>query len=104
MGNPTIATRFSITPSPRAEPVLIALAKITGKPKAAIVRELIDAAVPALQVTLEAIAVAKTNPERTVALMNEMSAKAIHDLTGAQMDLTMKMAKKPGRKPKGTVR
>ncbi len=100
MGNPTIATRFSITPSPTAEPVLIALAKLTGKPKAAIVRDLIDAAIPALRVTLEAVAVAKTNPERMIALLNEMAAKSIHDLTGAQMDLAIKVAKKPGRKPK----
>lgn len=100
MGNPTIATRFSITPSPTAEPVLIALAKVMGKPKAAIVRELIDAAVPALRVTLEALSIAKTNPERMKALLNEMSVNAIHELTGLQMDLAIKVAKKPGRKPK----
>ena len=100
MGNPTIATRFSITPSPTAEPVLIALAKVTGKPKAAIVREMIDAAVPALRMTLEALTVAKTNPQRMTQLLNELSLKAIHDLSGMQMDLTIKVAKKPGRKPK----
>lgn len=95
----TIATRFSITPSPAVEPVLIELARLLKRPKAAIVRELLDEAMPALQATLEAVRIAKSHPERAQALMAEFSARATRDLMQQQIEFSEAMKKRPGRKP-----
>lgn len=95
----TIAARLSVTPSPAAEPVLIELAKLTGKPKATIVRELLDEAMPALQMTLEALRVAKSHPERAQALMAEFGARATRDLMQQQIEFSDALKKRPGRKP-----
>lgn len=95
----TIATRFSITPSPAVEPVLIELSRLLKRPKAAIVRELLDEAMPALQMTLEAVRIAKSHPERAQALMAEFGARATRDLMQGQIDFADAIKKRPGRKP-----
>lgn len=95
----TIAARFSITPSPACEPVINELAKLLGKPKAAIVRELLDEAIPALQMTIEAVRIAQTHPERAQALMADFGAKAVRDLMQEQMDFSEALKKRPGPKP-----
>lgn len=96
---PTIAARFSITPSPACEPIINELAKLLGKPKAAIVRELLDEAMPAMQLTLEAVRIAKTHPERAQALLADYGARAVHQLMQEQINFSEALKKRPGRKP-----
>lgn len=98
---PTIEKRLFITPSPTVGPLLRELSKVTGKPAATLVREFLDEAAPALQMTLEALKMAKTRPAEAQAAMARLSAQAINQLTQQQLDLDSALRKKPGRKPSG---
>ena len=95
----TIEKRIYITPSPVAGPVLRDLGKLTGKPPATIVRELLDEALPALQETVAALRLVKKRPEEAIAAFQRMAAKAHSDLAQLQLDMTAPQGKKPGRKP-----
>ena len=95
----TIEKRLNITPSPRTGPLLRELAKLTGKGPATIVRELLDEAAPALEMAIEALRVVNKRPAQAQAAMARLSARAINELTQAQLDLDTAMKKKPGRKP-----
>jgi predicted DNA-binding protein len=90
---------MQVTPSETAHRLLRELSQLTGQPPATITRELLDEAVPALQLAVESIRDAKKRPERVQAAMSRFAARAINDLTQAQLDLDTAMKKKPGRKP-----
>lgn len=96
---PGIEKRVVVTPSPTTGPLLTALSKALGKPKATIVRELLDEAAPALQTSLEAIRLFKTRPEQAQAAMARLATHSINQLTQAQLDLDKALSKRPGRKP-----
>lgn len=95
----TIQTRVMFTPSDTTGPLLDALADVLGKPKAKIVRELLDEAAPAMQAALEALQLVKERPRAAQAAMNRLATTAIRDITQAQLDLDTAIRKKPGRKP-----
>lgn len=95
----TIQPRVMFTPSETTGPLLDALAEALGKPKAKIVRELLDEAAPALQTTLEALALIKSRPQAAQAAMSRLAAQGIRDISQAQLDLDAAIRKKPGRKP-----
>lgn len=95
----TIQPRVIFTPSDTTGPLLEALAEALGKPKAKIVRELLDEAAPALQTALEALALIKTRPQEAQAALGRLAAKSMNDLTQAQLDLDTAIRKKPGPKP-----
>lgn len=97
---PAARPRMQVTPSETAYRLLAELSRLTGQAPATITRELLDEAVPALELALAALRDAKKRPERMQAAMARFSAKAINELTQAQLDLDAAMAKKPGRKPK----
>lgn len=96
---PGIEKRVVVTPSPSTGPLLTALAEALGKPKATIIRELLDEAAPALEMALEALRVLKTRPEAAQAAMSRFATSSIHELTQAQLDLDKALSKRPGRKP-----
>ena len=95
----TIEKRLSITPSPATGPLLRDLAKLTGKPAATIVRELLDEAAPALKETVEALRIAKKRPQEALAAFERMAARAHGDLAQLQLDIQTQQGKRPGRKP-----
>jgi predicted DNA-binding protein len=95
-----IRLRMHVTPTETAYRLLGELSKLTGDGRATIVRELLDEAVPALEMAIEAIRSVKKRPEHMQAVMAQFSARAINELTQAQLDLDSAMKKKPGRKPK----
>ena len=95
----TIEKRIYITPSPTVGPLLREVSKLTGKPAATIVREMLDEAAPALVAMIEALRVMKRRPEQAQAALARMAAKAQIDLAQAQLDLDAAIRKKPGRKP-----
>lgn len=95
----TIQPRVIFTPSDTTGPLLDALSDALGKPKAKIVRELLDEAAPALQTALEALALIKTRPQAAQAAMGRLAAQQINQLSQAQLDLDTAIRKKPGPKP-----
>lgn len=97
---PGIEKRVVVTPSPATGPLLTALAEALGKPKATLVRELLDEAAPALQVALEALQMLKTRPQAAQAAMSRLAAQQINQLAQAQLDLDSALKKRPGRKPR----
>lgn len=97
---PGIEKRVVVTPSPSTGPLLTALSEALGKPRATIVRELLDEAAPALQVMLEAVRVLKTRPEAAQAAMARLATSSINQLTQAQIDFDKALSKRPGPKPR----
>lgn len=95
----TIQARVMFTPSDATGPLLETLSELLGKPKAKIVRELLDEAAPALQVAVEALQTIKERPRAAQAAMNRFATTAIRDMTQAQLDLDTAIRKRPGRKP-----
>jgi len=90
-----------VTPSETAYRLLGELSQLTGKPPATIVRELLDEAVPALEMTVEAFRNLQARPEEAQAAVVRMAAKAHQVIAQATLDLDTAMEKKPGRKPGG---
>lgn len=95
----TIEPRIYVTPSPSTGPMLRELAKLTGKPLATIVRELLDEMAPVMPEMIEAFRLMQTRPDKAQAALARMAAGLHRDLSQAQLDLDAAMKKKPGRKP-----
>jgi predicted DNA-binding protein len=89
--------RMHVTPSEKGYLLLQELSKLTGKAPATIVRELLDEAAPALEMTLEAVRQIKARPAEAQAAVNRMAAQAHQAIAQATLDLDTD--KKPGRKP-----
>jgi hypothetical protein len=94
--------RIQISPTPDLSVVLQALSKLTGKPQSRVIVELLDEALPALQVMAQALSLAKKSPREAESLMTNMATRSIHALTQEQMNFSEAMKQKPGRKPKGS--
>ena len=90
---------MQVTPSETVYRLLAELSKLTGKPPASLVRELLDEAVPALEMTLEAFRTIKARPDEAQAAMLRMASQVQQTISQAQLDLDTAMQKKPGRKP-----
>lgn len=87
-----------VTPSDRGYLLLQELSKLTGKPPATIVRELLDEAAPALETTIEAFRSIKARPHEAQAAVARMAAQAHAVIAQATLDLDN--SQKPGPKPK----
>ena len=96
---PGIEKRVVVTPSERTRLLLAEVSKAMGKPKATIVRELLDEAAPVLETMLEAMRLLETRPKAAREAMSRLATSSIHQLTQAQLDLDTAMRKRPGRKP-----
>lgn len=90
--------RIAFTPSDSVAPLLRELAEITGQAQSAIVRELLDEAVPALEMTLGAFRTIRARPEEAKAAVYRMAAEAHAQIAQATLDLDT--SRKPGRKPR----
>lgn len=96
---PAARPRMQVTPSETVYRLLKELSRLTGQAPATLTRELLDEAVPALELTVAALRDAKKHPDRVQAAMARFSTKAINELTQAQLDLDTAMRGKPGPKP-----
>ncbi len=96
---PAARPRMHVTPSETVYRLLQELSALTGQPPASMVRELLDEAVPALELAIEAIRDVKRRPEQVQAAMARFADTAIRDLSQARLDLDTAMQKRPGRKP-----
>lgn len=91
--------RIQISPSPDVSVAIQTLAKLLKQPQSRIVAELLDEALPALQMTIQGLQMAKRHPGQVEALLSQFSTKAINELTQQQMVFSEAMKAKPGRKP-----
>lgn len=97
---PAATPRMQVTPTKTAYALLRELSALTGQAPATITRELLEEAVPALQMAVEAMRDVKKRPDRVQAAMARFATQSINDLTQAQLDLDAAMEKKRGRKPR----
>ena len=87
-----------VTPSEKGYRLLQELSKLTGKAPATIVRELLDEAAPALEMTLEAVRTISARPEQAQAAVTRLIDQANTVIAQASLDLNTD--RKPGRKPR----
>jgi hypothetical protein len=97
---PAARPRMHVTPSETVFRLLAELSALTGKPPATIVRELLDEAVPALEMTLQAFRAIADRPEEAKAAVMRMAEQAQQMVTQARLDLDSASRKKPGPKPR----
>lgn len=71
------------------------------QPKAAILAELIDAALPAMNVTIEALKLAQEFPREAQRLVTNYGAQAVMQLQQQQLELDAAVTKKQGGARRG---
>ena len=98
---PAARPRMQVTPSETSYRLLQELSALTGQAPATLTREMLDEAVPALEMMVMAMRDMKKRPDQVRAAMDRVSTRAIRDLSQAQLDLDTAMKKRPGRKGKG---
>jgi hypothetical protein len=76
-----------VTFSPETLATLEDLSARLGRPKAALVSELVDQTLPALLTTLEALRVIQEQPREAQRLVQEFAADSVAKLGQAQLDL-----------------
>ena len=96
---PAARPRMHVTPSENVHALLAELSRLTGKPPATFVRELLDEAVPALERLVEAFRMLNERPQDAMQAVDRMLDDAMRGFTQARLDLDKAMDKKPGRKP-----
>lgn len=79
--------RVAVTLTPEGMKVLDELAELLQQPKAAVVAELIDEALPALQTAIQALRIAAEQPREAQRLIGQYAAKATRELSQQQLDL-----------------
>ena len=95
---PAARPRMQVTPSESSFRLLKELERLTGKPPATIVRELLDEATPALEMMVAAYRELHAAPEQAQAAVMRLAAQGHAMLAQATLDLDTD--KKPGRKKK----
>ena len=83
---PNRSPRIQVTPSPEAMALLDELSTLSGQARAALVSELVDAALPALKVTLDALRLVKAQPAEAQRLLSEFASHQTAALAQAQLD------------------
>lgn len=78
--------RVAVTFPPELYLVLCEVSKLTKTPKAALVAELMDAALPAVKMSLEALRIVKEQPLEAQRLMTRHAAGALVALGQEQLD------------------
>lgn len=97
----TIEKRIQVTPTTRTRLILERYAKLTGKPMARLVSELMDESTPVLVDMLDTIEKAKQKPRMARQAMQKYIDKAQGIITQEQLELDAMFKKKGGRPPKG---
>lgn len=86
--------RVQVTLSPEAMAILEEVATLSEQPKSAIVSELVDAALPAMQVTLDALRVIHRQPDEARRLLSQFAHQQTANLAQAQLDLEATLDKR----------
>jgi uncharacterized protein (DUF1778 family) len=94
--------RLQVTLTPETMAVLERAARLTGQRKATMAGELIEAALPALQLVEQASLLAKVDPREAQRLISNFGASAMGDLSQHQLDFDAAVTKAlDGRTVKG---
>ena len=97
---PTDMRRLQIALPPDVDDALVRLHRISGKPQATIVRELLSDMVPVVLELAEAMEHATASPRESFAKLQKVLDQATVEARQAQLDLDAARKRKPGRKPK----
>lgn len=87
-----------MTPSATVWAILSELNKVTGKPKASIIAELLHEVAPALQELLEAQKAVADTPEKAREIVNDYGWRSVQTIAQAQLDLVDPPRKRKSRK------
>lgn len=79
-------TRVAVTLTPESLALLTEISEVMKQSKSALVAELVDAALPAIQTTLAALKIVKEQPREAQRLMANYAAKATMELAQEQLD------------------
>ena len=96
---PAARPRMHVTPSANVHALLGELSRLSGKPPATFVREMLDEAVPALERLVEAFRIFNESPQNALQAVDRLLEETVKDFSQARLDLDKAMEKKPGRKP-----
>lgn len=84
---PTKVPRVAVTLTPEARKLVEEVGALTNRSHSAIVSELLDAALPALQAVRDALRVIADQPREAQRLMERVTNQALVDVAQAQLDL-----------------
>ena len=84
---PTKVPRIAVTLSPEARKLVEEVAELTDRSHSAIVSELLDSALPALQAVRDAMRVIKQQPHEAQRLMARVTNQALVEVAQASLDL-----------------
>jgi hypothetical protein len=94
---PAINPRIQVTLSPATYKAVVAVADAKGIPKARVITEFLEEAVPMLHATAEALRVVETAPKKAAAILARASGDAIAAVLQAGLDLRPKRGRPPKR-------
>ena len=97
----TIQKRVQVTPTTRTRLILERYARLTGKPMARLISELMDESTPVLVDMLDTIEKSKRKPQMAREVMQKYLDKAQGIIDQEQLELDGMFKKKGGRPPKG---
>lgn len=94
--------RLQVTLTAEGMAMLERISAATGEKKSTLLSELLEMGMPALEQTIQAIELVRTQPREAQRLMTNFGANAIQQLTQAQLDLDVSVGKAlDGRTVKG---
>ena len=97
---PTEMRRIQVALPPKVDAALARLQRITGKPQATVVRELLDDFAPHIVALADALEVARKQPQEALDRVAEMLKDATALASQAELDIAELRKRKPGRKPR----
>lgn len=86
--------RVQVTLSDEAWAMVCECSDLVGQSRSSLIAELLDAALPALQTTIQAVRVMKDQPREAQRLLANYGAEMSRDLAQAQLDLDQAIDKR----------
>ena len=96
--------RVQVTLSVETWAMVERIAELTGSPKATLLAEVFDAALPSFETTIKALELAKQQPREAQRLVSTYAAQQVMQLQQAQLDLDNRITEHEGKPRKGRRR
>lgn len=96
--------RVQVTLSVETWAIVERIAELTGSPKATLLAEVFDAALPSFETTLKALELAKQQPREAQRLVSNYAAQQVMQLQQAQLDLDNRITAHEAKPKKGRGR
>lgn len=78
--------RVAVTLSPESLATLTEISELLGRPKSALISDLVDQTLPAMVTTLNALRVVRDQPREAARLIKEFTASTVAKVGQAQLD------------------